>query len=489
MKATFIGLIILCFAIPSYSQSTRIGSALPLVQEEDGDPAGRFRILKFPNNTLLDNNDGSFSFIYPSSGVFGYWSRTGTVLSPATSGDDISIEGISFLGEIDLGTNTINDGVLTGDWDFSTGDLETEGSIVTTQGNVGIGTDLPTSRLHVLEVSDAHAQIEMESTSATKSSQFLFTNDGGQSGGTANIGVGGTASGNIIQGSLFLYGRWSDGIVIVPGPTTGKTCKFYPHLLADESARMDTDGSWSFFNGVDITGDLTADTFNGGTLSGNNSGDQDLSGYLVNNDTEVWNSDTGNGDTFTFNWGGGEGPASIVLSTVFGGPEDGYFAPVLTPISGLFTPDALIIDGNVMITDGHGLQYVDASYNKAWGFDYVAPSMYITHSGAGTLFINGPSMAMLDNRLLYQGSALDVSSTFDGEDLVIHNEGITAGVEVHWTDFDKYVFDNDIDTTGDISVPQSNKICFDGASCTDYIVSDGTSLQFYVNSVLVWEMN
>jgi len=62
MRLAYIGLIILlCSTSYSYAQSTRYTSALPLIQEEDGDPILRARKLKFANDSITDNGDGSVS--------------------------------------------------------------------------------------------------------------------------------------------------------------------------------------------------------------------------------------------------------------------------------------------------------------------------------------------------------------------------------------------------------------------------------------------
>ncbi len=42
---------------------------------------------------------------------------------------DLTVTNTSFLGTVDFGTNTITDGTMTGDWDFTAGDLTTTGEI------------------------------------------------------------------------------------------------------------------------------------------------------------------------------------------------------------------------------------------------------------------------------------------------------------------------------------------------------------------------
>jgi hypothetical protein len=51
---------------------------------------------------------------------------------------------------------------------------------------------------------------------------------------------------------------------------------------------------------------------------------------------------------------------------------------------------------------------------------------------------------------LYIGSLQDTSLQFDGADLIINSEEVTANDEVHFTNFDKYTFDNDVVIDGDI---------------------------------------
>lgn len=52
-----------------------------------------------------------------------------------------------------------------------------------------------------------------------------------------------------------------------------------------------------------------------------------------------------------------------------------------------------------------------------------------------------------DNEKLFLGSAADTSVYFDGLDLVINSENVTANDEVHFTNFDFYTFDNPVKIT------------------------------------------
>lgn len=118
--------------------------------------------------------------IAPATGEFGYWTRTGTTLSPTTTGDDITTTGTitgntltdntlsinsgnltttgdleastgtittldgttttydtANLTTIDLGTNTITDGSFTGNWNFNSGNISSAGNI-TAEGTTGL---------------------------------------------------------------------------------------------------------------------------------------------------------------------------------------------------------------------------------------------------------------------------------------------------------------------------------------------------------------
>jgi len=56
----------------------------------------------------------------------------------------------------------------------------------------------------------------------------------------------------------------------------------------------------------------------------------------------------------------------------------------------------------------------------------------------------------LDNFKYYRGGGDDVSDYFDGADWIFNSENVQANDEVHFTNFDKYTFDNDLDTASTI---------------------------------------
>ena len=59
----FITILFFLLITSNINAQTYTTSALPIIREEDGSPSTRARILKFPNDTLIDNGDGSISII------------------------------------------------------------------------------------------------------------------------------------------------------------------------------------------------------------------------------------------------------------------------------------------------------------------------------------------------------------------------------------------------------------------------------------------
>ena len=89
-----------------------------------GDDGGAFNTSIYTYGVVGLANDGI-------TGNIGVYGATGTETIPTTtSGNyagyfagDVLVSGTAFLGLIDLGTNTIDDTSMTGDWDFNGGDL------------------------------------------------------------------------------------------------------------------------------------------------------------------------------------------------------------------------------------------------------------------------------------------------------------------------------------------------------------------------------
>lgn len=106
-------------------------------------------------------------------------------------------------------------------------------------GYVGINVTGPTNMLHVYD-----GYIEVENTDSDASAAVMFTNDGGQAGGTAQVGVGGTTNANAaLVNRAWFYGRNSDGLSFIAASTVDKDIRFYTKL-ATEVARIDANGNF-----------------------------------------------------------------------------------------------------------------------------------------------------------------------------------------------------------------------------------------------------
>ncbi len=79
-----------------------------------------------------------------------------------------------------------------------------------------------------------------------------------------------------------------------------------------------------------------------------------------------------------------------------------------------------------------------------------------TSSSQAILVEGGDVIIRKDNSKLKFGGAYDVSIYFDNADMIINSENVTAADEVHFTNFDKYTFDNDISTDGFLIVPKAS---------------------------------
>ena len=78
------------------------------------------------------------------------------------------------------------------------------------------------------------------------------------------------------------------------------------------------------------------------------------------------------------------------------------------------------------------------------------------------LYVRGNNnLLTADTYKNYMGTALDVALSFDGEDLIINSENITANDEIHFTNFDAYTFDNTV-KAGDGGTTNYTEIKADG---------------------------
>jgi hypothetical protein len=114
--------------------------------------------------------------------------------------------------------------------------------------------------------------------------------------------------------------------------------------------------------------------------------------------------------------------------------------------------------------------YFSASDNA--GNANICAAGYFTTNGLGTKYgvyidldddsdiaiysIKGDWKMGGDNFKFYQGAEQDTSIYFDGSDLIINSENVTANDEIHFTNFDAYRFDNSVEIDGDLNHDGSN---------------------------------
>ena len=129
MKRFLMLLLLLgAFTVPSFADDTTTSPALRIkVQEEDGDPTGRFKTVKFSNGTLTDNADGTISVSTTgvgditavgdaTSGAAFNALNTGTTLtfSNATSGTIALTPVAGALGTVTLSMPAVTGTLVTG---------------------------------------------------------------------------------------------------------------------------------------------------------------------------------------------------------------------------------------------------------------------------------------------------------------------------------------------------------------------------------------
>ena len=113
---------------------------------------------------------------------------------------------------------------------------------------------------------------------------------------------------------------------------------------------------------------------------------------------------------------------------------------------------AISIDGTANSGDGGDFIF----RTGAGGFAYGGTASNTGNSGAIIFQIGGNNeiarfrsdqsgLRFLDDKAVFFGSSNDTSILFDGADLIINSEDITANDELLFTNFDAYVFDNIVD--------------------------------------------
>ena len=202
------------------------------------------------------------------------------------------------------------------------------------------------------------------------------------------------------------------------------------------------------FGGLGGTsGDLFASTAQGGFVYGNS--DQTSASTNTGGDSGefLFYAQSGGGSQSAFNahnLGGNGGSVTFISG------EGGIAQNSLTSNTG---GDA----GDILFRSGKGGGGVTASgVDGAINFEIGG-----TSGSSGTLvatFLNdGSGLQQDDNIRFFQGTGEDVSMKFDGSDWIFNSENITADDEIHFTNFTKYTFDNDVEVVDTIDF-SANKI-------------------------------
>ena len=107
-----------------------------------------------------------------------------------------------------------------------------------------------------------------------------------------------------------------------------------------------------------------------------------------------------------------------------------------------------VVNGN---TSKRCLVRMDAEGSSDYGINFFTTN---NNSVTSSMFLtgNGNLRMPLDNGKVVWGASQDASIYFDGEDLIINSENVTANDEIHFTNFTKYTFDNDVEITSKLAV-------------------------------------
>jgi|14BtaG_2_1085337.scaffolds.fasta_scaffold01884_5 hypothetical protein len=144
------------------------------------------------------------------------------------------------------------------------------------------------------------------------------------------------------------------------------------------------------------------------------------------------------------------------IDAVQGGVKDRTDAPPGSPSEG----DLYILTGTPTgAWSAQAANDVAMYYNSGWSF-FTPPSgeaglrLYVIdetqdYRWDGSAWVVVPSGGnYIDGEKIILGTGDDASIMFDGSDLIINSENITALDEVHFTNFEKYTFDKEIVTGG-----------------------------------------
>jgi len=114
-------------------------------------------------------------------------------------------------------------------------------------------------------------------------------------------------------------------------------------------------------------------------------------------------------------------------------------------------------------TTKHGLFSTDGGIESSGGLAFQSRGnlardiIFGANDGAGStrtifrMYAEGNVLQAIDSAKFFWGASQDVSISFDTADMIINSEEVTANDEIHFTNFDKYTFDNDVTSTGTLT--------------------------------------
>ncbi|HWA51561.1 MAG TPA: MerR family DNA-binding transcriptional regulator [Patescibacteria group bacterium] len=260
-------------------------------------------------STLTNDGSGNLSWVSGSgSGTIGFWTRTGTILTPATEGDTIAT-----TGQIGAGTTTpsyqldiqnpisANNGILA---NFALSNSNTGAGIITNGINVSATGSIPASGTNTNNLINLSAITAGSNTfnginfgsglsNYINSTNFIVTAAGAETLNSSLVAVGVNAQSGLLQGTggLTLTGTTNINSTGVANTTVGNTSGTL--ALSSNAFNLDTSGNITGVPSLDtINVSSTALTFAGaGTID---SGTANALNLGTGNNAKTINIGTGN---------------------------------------------------------------------------------------------------------------------------------------------------------------------------------------------------
>ncbi len=137
------------------------------------------------------------------------------------------------------------------------------------------------------------------------------------------------------------------------------------------------------------------------------------------------------------------------------------------------------LDSSILFDSGSGHTLWTPNNGNILIGDLLTNVQYVEFTVTGEMSLVGGNGHIQDNKKWNFGTGDDISVYFDSEDLIINSENVTANDEVHFTNFDKYTFDNAVEISGDLTVADAKNIIFNTTIGTQIGTSTSQKLSFY----------